>query len=129
AQIMPTSAAATGSSLGLIGLLYIIRAGTDVTNVHLSKFNPLGWTYLTFPFTENNWMPIIYGCIFIIVIVIIAFILEGARDLGASYLPEREGREKAKNSLLSIRGLMVNMNKGTIISWFIGVIVMGAAYG
>src|SRR5699024_5641570 len=32
-QIMPTSSGATGSSLGIIGLLYIIRAGTDVSNV------------------------------------------------------------------------------------------------
>ncbi|HLQ71521.1 MAG TPA: tetronasin resistance protein, partial [Bacillota bacterium] len=30
AQIMPSSAGATGSALGIIGLFYIIRAGTDV---------------------------------------------------------------------------------------------------
>ena len=35
AQIMPTSSAATGSSLGIVGLLYIVRAGTDVSNVEL----------------------------------------------------------------------------------------------
>src|SRR5699024_8055613 len=40
AQIMPHSSAATGATLGLIGLLYIIRAGTDVTNVDLSMINP-----------------------------------------------------------------------------------------
>src|SRR5699024_2732955 len=33
AQIMPTSSAATGSSLGIIGLLYIVRAATDISNV------------------------------------------------------------------------------------------------
>src|SRR5699024_7224388 len=54
AQIMPSASSATGSALGIIGLLYIVRAGTDVSNVDLSMFNPLGWTYLTYPFTENN---------------------------------------------------------------------------
>ncbi|MFA8440176.1 hypothetical protein [Pueribacillus sp. YX66] len=32
-QMMPTSSAATGSSLGIIGLLYIVRATPDISNV------------------------------------------------------------------------------------------------
>lgn len=129
AQIMPVSSAATGSSLAIIGLLYIARAGTDVSNPELSMMNPLAWTYLTYPFTENNWFPLLYALIFSLVIVVIAFTLEGARDMGAGYLPEKEGRATAKNSLLSVRGLFLKRNKGVIISWFIGLVVMGAAYG
>jgi len=129
AQIMPTSSGATGSALGIVGLLYIVRAGTDVSNVDLSMINPLGWTYLTYPFTENNWLPLIFALIFSIILVTIAFALEGARDMGAGYLPEREGRENAKKSLLSVRGLFIKINKGTIISWLIAFIIMGAAYG
>lgn len=129
AQIMPASSGATGSTLGIIGLLYIVRAGTDVSNVDLSMINPLGWTYLTYPFTENNWFPLIFALIFIIIMLVLAFSLEGARDMGAGYLPEREGRENAKNSLLSVRGLFFKINKGMVISWLIGFIIMGAAYG
>lgn len=129
AQIMPTSSAATGSALGIVGFLYIIRAGTDVSNVGLSMINPMGWAYLTYPFTENNWFPLIFALIFSGVVVIIAFTLEGARDMGAGYLPQREGRENAKKSLLSVRGLFIKINKGTIISWLLAFIVMGAAYG
>src|SRR5699024_12103107 len=90
AQIMPPSSAATGSSLGIVGLLYIVRAGTDVCNVDLSMMNPLGWTYLTFPFTDYNWFPLIYALIFSIIVAFIAFTLEGGRDMGAGYLPQRE---------------------------------------
>lgn len=129
AQLMPTSSGAIGSALGLIGLLYIIRAGTDVSNVDLSMINPLGWTYLTYPFTENNWIPLIFALIFSLIAVMIAFALEGARDMGAGYLPQREGRESAKKSLLSVRGLFIKINKGTIISWLLAFIIMGAAYG
>ncbi|QTM97939.1 tetronasin resistance protein [Sediminibacillus dalangtanensis] len=129
AQIMSTSSAATGSALGIIGLLYIVRAGTDVSNVGLSMINPLGWTYLTYPFTENNWSLLICALIFSITVVTIAFALEGARDMGAGYLPEREGRERAKKSLLSVRGLFIKINKGVIIGWMIAFVVMGAAYG
>jgi ABC-2 type transport system permease protein len=129
AQIMPTSSGATGSSLGIVGLLYIVRAGTDVSNVDLSMINPMGWTYLTYPFTENNWVPLILAVAFSIIVVIIAFALEGGRDMGAGYLPEREGRGAAKKSLLSVPGLFIKLNKGVMISWSIAFVIMGAAYG
>lgn len=129
AQIMPVSSGATGSSLGIVGLLYIVRAGTDVSNVDLSMLNPMGWTYLTYPFTENNWIPLVYAAVFCILAVIIAFALEGGRDMGAGYLPEREGRGTAKKSLLSVPGLFIKINKGVMISWLIAFVIMGAVYG
>lgn len=129
AQIMPTSSGATGSALGIIGLLYIIRAGTDVSNLDLSAFNPMSWIYLTYPFTKNHWLPLLFGVIFILVMSIIAFVLEGRRDMNAGYLPEREGRATAKKSLLSVHGLFIKLNKGVTISWLIAFIIMGAAYG
>src|SRR5690625_765193 len=129
AQIMPTSSAATGSSLAVIGLLYIVRGATDISNINLTMFNPLGWTYLTYPFTENNWLPLIFAFVFSMIVVIISFGLEGARDMGASYLPQKDGRGKAKKSLLSIHGLFIKINKGIMISWLIAFVILGAAYG
>src|SRR5690625_3698311 len=126
---MPTSSNATGASLGIVGLLYIIRAGTDVSSADLSLMNPMGWTYLTNPFTENNWLPLFIALVFSLIIVFIAFALEGARDMGSGYLPEREGRATAKKSLLSVHGLFIKINKGTMISWLIGFLIMGVAYG
>src|SRR5699024_1185083 len=75
AQIMPTSSAATGTTLGIIGVLYILRASTDASNVDLSLLNPMGWTYLTYSFTENNWSTLIYNLKFNIYIVILDFIM------------------------------------------------------
>lgn len=129
AQIMATSTGATGSSLGIVGLLYILRAGTDVSNVNFSMLNPMGWTYLTYPFTKNNWVPLSFAVVFCIITVIIAFALEGGRDMGAGYLPVREGRESAKKSLLSVPGLFIKINKGVVISWLVAFVIMGAAYG
>ena len=129
AQIMPSSSGATGSSLGIIGLLYLLRAGTDVSNVDFSMLNPMGWTYLTYPFTENNWLPLLFAVVFSVVMLIIAFVLEEKRDMGAGYLPERQGRDTAKKSLLSVHGLFIKLNKGAMISWFISFVIIGAAYG
>lgn len=129
AQIMPASSGATGASLGIVGLLYIVRAGTDVSNADFSMLNPMGWIYLTYPFTENNWLPLLFAVAFCIIAVIIAFALEGGRDMGAGYLPEREGRATAKKSLLSVPGLFIKINKGVMISWLIAFLIMGAVYG
>src|SRR5699024_4802245 len=85
--------------------------------------------YLTYPFTENNWIPLIFALFFCIVAVIISFVLEGVRDMGAGYFLQREGRVCAKKSLLSVRGLLVKINKGVIIGWLITFVIMGAAYG
>lgn len=129
AQIMPTSSSATGSALGIIGLLYIVRAGTDISNVDLSVINPLGWIYLTYPFTENDWLPITFAVIFAVLMMVISMALEGARDMGAGYLPQREGRGSAKKSLLSVHGLFIRINRGIMISWFIAFAILGASYG
>lgn len=48
-----SSTAKTATFVIIIGL-YILRGATDVSNPNLSYFNPLAWSYLSFPFTENN---------------------------------------------------------------------------
>jgi len=129
AQIFPSSSGATGASIGIAGFLYIVRAGTDIVNVDLSLFNPLGWTYLTYPFTENNWSLLVFAFIFSLVVFGLAFALERGRDMGTGYLPENQGRENARNSLLSIPGLFIRLNLGIVVSWMMLFIFMGLSYG
>lgn len=129
AQIMPTATGASGSSLGIIGGLYILRAATDIYDADWSMLNPMGWSYMTFPFTENNVIPLAYCVIFSVIIIFISLLLERNRDMGAGYLRERAGRAKVKKSLLSVPGLLLRLNRTVIISWLIGFICMGSAYG
>lgn len=129
AQIMATSAGASGATLAMVGGLYMARAATDISNVDLSMVNPMGWTYLTYPFTSNHWLPLVYGIIFALAVTIIAFLLEGNRDLNDGYLPEWEGRAHAKASLLSVPGYYYRINRGVIWGWLIAFAILGAAYG
>lgn len=128
-QLMSTSSEAIGSSMGILGLLYMLRGMTDIMNLDLSYFNPLSWTYLTFPFTKNNPWPIFYGLLFFIIIVGISFALENRRDLGASLFKEKVGRKTARKLTTMIPGLVYNLNKGMIFSWITGLILLGIAYG
>ncbi len=129
AQLMPSSASSNGLSLAFLGGLYLLRAITDVAVSSLSMWNPLGWSYLTYPFTTNNWIPLLYLFLFSLILIISSFVLEEHRDLNTGYIPEREGKPYAKRSLLSLRGLLFYLNKGMTISWLITFGLMGAAYG
>ncbi|UNT87533.1 hypothetical protein IEE87_27375 (plasmid) [Klebsiella pneumoniae] len=64
AQLMPSSASSNGLSLAFLGGLCenLLRAITDVADSSLSMWNPLGWSYLTYPFTTNNWIPFAFIC-------------------------------------------------------------------
>lgn len=125
AQLMPSSASSNGLSLAFLGGLYLLRAITDVADSSLSMWNPLGWSYLTYPFTTNNWIPLLYLFLFSLILIISSFVLEEHRDLNTGYIPEREGKPYAKRSLLSLRGLLFYLNKGMTISWLITFGLMG----
>src|SRR5699024_11956198 len=107
----------------------LLLAAIVLSIIVLSIIISLGWSCLTYPFTDNNWLPIVIAFLFSIMVVVISIILEGARDMGASYIPEKKGRAHAKKSLLSIHGLLYKINKSIIISWLIAFMVMGMAYG
>ncbi|HLQ40464.1 MAG TPA: tetronasin resistance protein [Tetragenococcus sp.] len=129
AQIMTTSSGAISGLLSLLGLLYILRAGTDTSAVDLSYLNPMSWIYLTYPFTENNWNVLLYAAVFLVGCFITAAILENYRDLATGYFSERRGQARAGRTLLSVPGLLFRVNRTTIVSWLIGYLILGATYG
>lgn len=129
AQLMAHHASCVGLALGMIGFLYLSRGMTDLSQLTLSAFNPLGWVYFTFPFTENNWYFLLIGGLFVVFGTFFAFFLKERRDLGSGYFPERSGRAYAKSSLLSVWGLLFRLNRGILLSWLLAFIVLGTAYG
>lgn len=129
AQIMPTSAGARGLSLALIGLMYIVRAATDMEDADLSMFVPLGWTYMAYPFAETSLLPLGLVCIMVAACAVAACALEHVRDFGAGLLREREGKGRVNPLLPSVAGLLFRLNRGIIVSWIAAFAVLGAAYG
>lgn len=129
AQIMPTSGGATGSTLGIIGMFYLVRGMTDIMNPSWTLSNPMGWIYLTYPFTENNWNLLALSASFSIVLLFLAFILEEKRDIGSGYLYQSTGRARASKPLLSIPGVFLRLTRAMIISWLVAFSLMGLAYG
>ncbi|MDN6900996.1 ABC transporter permease [Oenococcus sicerae] len=131
AQIFPESGSAKGATFGLLGLLYIVRMGTDVSHSHLGWLNPLSWSYLASPYAlgHENWLGVLLSLVFAVIVLAAAYLLEIKRDVNAGYLPESGGRIHAKAFLLSLPGLLLTLQRKMIIGWFLAVFVLGLVYG
>src|SRR5690625_7457529 len=59
----------------------------------------------------------------------VACYLNNIRDLEAGFLPARAGRREAHATLLSPFGLAFRLQRVGIISWIVGIYILGASYG
>lgn len=129
AQLSDSSRGTIGWSVAVLLVSYLFRAITDISNEALSWLSPLGWTSKTFAYTENNWGPIFLMIGFAVLLFILANYLYAIRDLDRGFFPSKPGRREATRFLQSPMGLALRLQRTGIISWAIGLFVMGASYG
>ncbi|MCF8008950.1 MAG: ABC-2 transporter permease [Halanaerobiales bacterium] len=128
-QLSESTRGTIGFSFFILGLAYLIRAIGDVGNETLSLFSPLGLILRTQIYANNNWWPIIITLITSFFILAIAFYLNSIRDLEAGFIPARSGRKKASIFLNNSLSLGLRLQRTAIISWIIGIFILGASYG
>ncbi|RAX49655.1 ABC transporter permease [Arthrobacter sp. AQ5-05] len=133
-QLATTSRGANSLAVALLALFYFIRAGADLqangTNPSaLSWFSPIGWAQNMRSFGQDNWWPLpallglaVLGCA-------LALRLETLRDLGAGILPERGGPATASALLANPLGLVLRLQRGSLLGWFLGAVVAGLFFG
>ena len=129
AQLTATTRGALGISFGGMITAYTVRAVGDVSNEGLSLISPLGWTVRTKVFVDNQWWPIIFLVFGAATLLVSAFYLNHKRDINAGLLPDKKGKRYASHFLKSRFGLTWRLEKGTILSWAIGIFLMSAAFG
>ena len=130
-QIFSEASTTKGMTFGLLGLLYIVRMLTDVTNLSIGWFNPLSWSYLAFPYVKGheNWLAVFLTFLLAFLILGISYILELKRDVGVGYFPERKARLHGKKGHFGFPGLVLNLEKKMIIGWLLASFVLGLVYG
>ncbi|MGN6126180.1 MAG: ABC transporter permease [Humibacter sp.] len=140
AQIFSTSRAANGWGTAAIGLFWVIAAAGNATGkvssdgLHVTPgaaiwFSPIGWALRTLPFTQNLWWPGLLSLGLAVVLVVIAVMLQNARDTGAGLVAARLGRATATAVLGGPIGLAWRLQRGSIIGWGIGAVLGAAAIG
>ncbi|WP_042220618.1 ABC transporter permease [Oceanobacillus manasiensis] len=129
AQLSENARGTIGLSFTLLGISYLIRAVGDVSNDALSMVSPLGWILGSEVYVTNKWWPIVITLTFSVLLMIVSCVLYSKRDLGAGLLPTKPGKRNASASLLSPFGLSIRLQRTGLISWAVGMFILGASYG
>lgn len=129
AQLFSNARSALGLSIAVLLLMYITRAVGDVTNETISWFSPLSWVLRSEAFVNNYWWPILLTLAVAFLFMVLALYLNAIRDLDSGFFASRGGKEEASTLLLSPFGLVFRLQRTGLISWGVGLLLIGISYG
>ncbi|MEE6288929.1 hypothetical protein V2J52_14845 [Georgenia sp. MJ173] len=132
AQLSENSRGVAGLAGIVLGVAYLLRAVGDMAELGgsaLSWASPLGWASQTAPYVLDRWWPLLPLAALAIVGVVLAFVLQGRRDLGAGLLSARPGRATARPSLGTPLGLAARLQRGAFLGWGVAVLAFGVVDG
>lgn len=129
AQLFESLQSTKQLTFGILILSYVIRMIGDVQNDMISLFSPLGWTTRTEVFVEDYWLPVLVLSIGFLLSISLAFFLKIKRDIYAGIFPSRKGKQHASSFLKTIPGFIWHLQKAKIISWFLLIFALSAAFG
>lgn len=90
---------------------------------------PLEWPLLARPWANERWWVYVMTLAVAGVGIALAFVLEAARDHQSGLIPERQGRATAPGWLRGSWGLAWRLQRGSILSWFLGIVIVAAGLG
>lgn len=126
------SEARTASSLAIatLAVFFVARGYIDTSgwDEWMTWLTPLGWLEEARPATGNNPWPLLVALAFAVILVAVAFALQGRRDFGQGLLAGRPGPAEA-GLAGNVWGLAVKLNRGALISWSIGLALLGLVLG
>lgn len=129
AQLTETARTASGYSFAFLGLAYLLRAVGDISSEPLSLISPLGLVLRAQVYVNNYWWPIWVTLTAAFLVAAAALKLNTLRDLEAGFIAAKPGRKYASPWLQSTLGLVLRLERTTIIGWAVGMLVLGASYG
>jgi ABC-2 type transport system permease protein len=133
AQVAGTARSARGLAIGVLGVVYLLRAVGDSAGTPgpgwLTWLSPVGWAELIRSFGQIRWWVLVLPLVTAVVLGVAAWVLAARRDYDAGLLPQRPGPARAAASLRSPLALAWRMQRATLIGWVIGALVYGAIIG
>jgi len=129
-QLSAGSSGASAYAGFTLGALYMVRALGDAQGNNLiACLSPLGLAQRSQIYVHNYIWPTVSLLVLVAGISAIAYHLNTIRDLGQGFIAAKPGRSNAPRGLQSPFGLSWRLLRSALISWTIGLFVMGASYG
>jgi ABC-2 type transport system permease protein len=140
AQMTLTARTANAIAGGSVGAFFLLRAvgdvmgevqpgGVEVRSGLASMFSPMGLAREVQPFIRDQWWPILILVGLMAALTIVALVFCSRRDLGSGMFPPRRGPATAPASLQNTLGLAFRQQRGLIIGWLIGLVILAIALG
>ncbi|RZS45008.1 ABC-2 type transport system permease protein [Herbihabitans rhizosphaerae] len=130
-QIAEFSRTANGIGSAVLGVTYLLRGAGDSSTdaTWLSWLSPIGWAQQVRAFAGERWWVLPMTLVFAVAIGSVGYWLLPRRDVGAGVLPARPGPAVAAPGLRSPFALAWRLQKGTLIGWTSGMLLVGAMFG
>lgn len=133
AQLTRSARTANGLTATVLGIVYVLRAIGDTATPNgprwMSWLSPVGWGQQLRPYAGERWWVLVITLGFAVVMAAAAFTLAAHRDLDAGLLADRPGRATATRSLHGPLGLAWRLQRGTLLAWTAGFVLLGLAFG
>src|SRR5271157_1110744 len=129
AQVTESTRVVYGTAGAALGAAYVLRAVGDIGDGTVSWFSPIGVAQKARPFADERWWPLLLLVAATVLLVAAAAALTVRRDLGAGLVAPRPGPPVGAPSLGHPLGLAFRLQRGSLLGWGAGVLVIGIAYG
>jgi ABC-2 type transport system permease protein len=130
-QLAANRRQAAGYAAGFLGVSYAVRMVADSgTGLGWLRWaSPLGWIEELQPLTHPQLLALAPIGAFVVVVGAVAVHLAGARDLGASTIPDLGQGGSRTRLLTGPLGLATRLVRPTVIAWGVGVVALGVLLG
>ncbi|CAN5546658.1 ABC transporter membrane-spanning protein [soil metagenome] len=140
AQLARSARAATALAGAAIAIASLLRAVGDalgtpdgsplrLASAWPSWLSPIGWAQQVHPFGESTALPLLLDVALAGLGATLAIVLVRRRDLGSGVIGERPGRARAGRSLTGSFGLAWRLQRGALIGWSCGALLLGIFAG
>lgn len=131
AQLTASTRSMYGIAGAVIGVAYALRAVGDLGTPVLTWLSPIGWYQGMHPFSGVRWWPVLLFAAAALGLVASAYAVFGRRDHAAGVLAARPGPARAGRRLAHASGLGLawRLQRGSILGWTAGLVLVGLAYG
>jgi ABC-2 type transport system permease protein len=129
AQITENTRVVYGAAGVVLGAAFVVRAAGDIGDGTASWFSPIGLAQKARPFAGERWWPFLFLLAATAVVVGASMAVAARRDLGGGLVASRPGRPAASPSLGHPFGLAFRLQRGALLGWGVGLLVIAVAYG
>jgi ABC-2 type transport system permease protein len=131
AQLSPSARFARGAAFGVLGAAFTLRAVGDAgaRAEFLTWLSPLGWSLQVRPFAGDRFWVLPAHLALTAVLVLLAYRLLAARDVGSGMIAERPGAPRATAGLRGPTSLAWRLDRGSLTVWTVGLCLYGLLIG